>query len=103
MEMNAEIIVLMLKIALAIFSTVMTVIGWLLRSVVVEMRRMSSAIGDLGADTKLQARVQDITNDGMLENRKHIGELFEKADNHGGDIKAIKAVCSNQHRTGKGK
>lgn len=97
MEMSTEIIVLMLKVALAVFSAVMSVIGWLLRSVVVEMRRMSTAIGDLGADNKLQARVQEITNDGMLENRKHIGELFSKADQYSGDIKAITARCSAHH------
>ena len=74
------------------------VVGWFGRSLVSEMRKLGEAIQTLNSTQQVASKTLEIVNSGMLENRRHIGELFHDCDTIRQDVSAIKAVCDVQHK-----
>ena len=72
-----------------ITTVLLAILGWFCRSLLAEMKTMSSAIIDLGSSQKVLAKTVDIINDGMLENREHVGELFAKSDEQGRELSRL--------------
>ena len=72
-------------------------IGWLAK----ELSQLTNSINTLNENSAVMAKTVEIINDGMLENRKHIGELFECNDKVKQDISGIKTACNIHHGGGR--